>query len=426
MNNDPTIPDRYRSDHLFLLVGKNPLPDYIAGKLLLKPGGQLYLVHSEATRPAANRLAKYLEDKEKHPVPKYVPVEEANSVRIRSQITSVLNGLNNGQVGLNYTGGTKLMSVHACRTLLDFQDTQQRPVTLSYLDARSDRMYIEHGIDPVFISQSVLNVIDPPPTLATIVGLHTEKLVSDPEKMPRLPELAFVLVKEHQQADVANAWRSWCDNALRTSTRTRDQNDWNSESALRDIQLPLPSDPGLARIVDAMRAILHLEAQAETISLATVAKSVGFKKAKHLCEWLDGKWLEYHVLHIINGLTEKDLKDKIHDTGMGIKPANEPEGSEYDVDIGVIHGYRLYAISCTTDDDKGMCKLKLFEAYERARNMGGDEARVGLICLNDNPKALEKQVWRSWDAEGKVRVFGRSDMSKLKDQLSKWFTGTGV
>jgi len=111
---------------------------------------------------------------------------------------------------------------------------------------------------------------------------------------------------------------------------------------------------------------------------------------------------------------------------MGIHPQSEQGVPDYDIDIGVMQGYRLYAISCTTDADPGMCKLKLFEAYVRARNMAGDEAHVGLVCLAANPKNLEKQLSRSWDAEGKVRVFGQADLQSLSDQLANWFNSTGI
>jgi hypothetical protein len=43
MTTPPVIPDSYKSDHLFLLVGTNPLPNFVAATLMLKPQGQLYL-----------------------------------------------------------------------------------------------------------------------------------------------------------------------------------------------------------------------------------------------------------------------------------------------------------------------------------------------------------------------------------------------
>ena len=36
----------YQCDHLFLLIGANPLPNYVAARLLTRPGGQLHLLAS--------------------------------------------------------------------------------------------------------------------------------------------------------------------------------------------------------------------------------------------------------------------------------------------------------------------------------------------------------------------------------------------
>ena len=137
------------------------------------------------------------------------------------------------------------------------------------------------------------------------------------------------------------------------------------------------------------------------------------------------KWLEYHVLHLLQTMQQEDPECKLHDCGMGIKPKIEPDHPEFDVDIGAMQGYRLYAISCTTDAQPSMCKLKLFEAYERARNMGGDEAHVGLVCFNDNPASLQQQLGRSWDAVDKIRVFGRPDIAHLADRLADWSKSAG-
>ena len=46
-NANQPIPDELRSDHLFLLVGKNPLPNLVAASLLAKPGATIWLLHSD-------------------------------------------------------------------------------------------------------------------------------------------------------------------------------------------------------------------------------------------------------------------------------------------------------------------------------------------------------------------------------------------
>jgi hypothetical protein len=443
-----TIPSDYFADHLFLLVGTNPLPNFVAAKLLMTPGGQLYLVHSTATQPIAERMARYWIDEEKGQAPRYVYVQEADGADIRRNIESELRKIPKGdQIGLHFTGGTKIMSVHACRTMLDYQENERRPVVLSYLDARSNCVHIEYSNNAPFVSDSILYQVHlpptwneivemhkavadknsaadvPPPFLERVVQMHAVKLVSKIERTPLLPDMANQLALTHQSVDACIAWRSWCDNTLRPRARTKKDSEWDTERILRSVRVPLPTDESLSTFAAQLQARFGVEQ--EMVSLETIRQQEDLPKIKHLCEWLDGKWLEYHILNTIRQIAETRPQCKIYDFGMGVKPKNETDSPEYDVDIGVMQGYRLYAISCTTDDDKGMCKLKLFEAFERARNMGGDEAHVGLICMNDSPSTLEKQVGRSWDATGKVRVFGRPDLSDLSNKLAEWFISAG-
>jgi len=43
----------HQVDRLFLLIGENPLPNYVAARTLLKDGGKAYLVDTTGTNPTA-------------------------------------------------------------------------------------------------------------------------------------------------------------------------------------------------------------------------------------------------------------------------------------------------------------------------------------------------------------------------------------
>ncbi|MGQ9829968.1 MAG: hypothetical protein ACUVSW_19125, partial [Roseiflexus sp.] len=296
------------------------------------------------------------------------------------------------------------------------------PVTLSYLDARSNKMYIEHDNNPAFMTEPLLYEVQP--SVQDIVRLHTFKHQESIAREAQLPQLATVLANAHQNPDAIKAWRTWCDEVLRKNARTRKDHEWDKESLLQNLHIELPADPSLHTVAGQMR--ISFAGSDNTLRLKEAAQQSDFEKIRHLCEWLDGKWLEHYVFDVLSQIRAKRPESRIHDIGMGIRPQSEPGSPEYDIDIGVMQGYRLYAISCTTDADPGMCKLKLFEAYLRARNMAGDEAFVGLICMTDKPENLERQVGRAWDAEGKVRVFGRPHLSNLADALVNWFISAGA
>ena len=51
-----------------------------------------------------------------------------------------------------------------------------------------------------------------------------------------------------------------------------------------------------------------------------------------------------------------------------------------------------------------LLKQKLFEAYIRARQVGGEEARVALICCEDDPVRLEAEMKRDIDVKSDLRM----------------------
>jgi hypothetical protein len=164
------------------------------------------------------------------------------------------------------------------------------------------------------------------------------------------------------------------------------------------------------------------------------------KKSK-LGSWLYSFWLEDYVLMCIQMVAKQC---GIHETGKSVEPYDplfdgyEPEGGHFEFDVYAIKGIQLFGISCTIER-KNLLKLKLFEAFVRARQIGGDEARVGLVCMaSENPVSgrpnLKRQLKESWDeSSNMIEVFGEQDLQinsdgthKLQQQLTKWFKGEVV
>ena len=113
--------DKHKVDHLFLLIGENPLPNYVAARLLLNKGGTPYLVYTRGTKDPAERLQTILS---KEPIglktAQLVPLNdyESDAYHIQKEIRNRRESITDGKIGLNYTGGTKAMAVHAYRTHL--------------------------------------------------------------------------------------------------------------------------------------------------------------------------------------------------------------------------------------------------------------------------------------------------------------------
>jgi len=92
---------------------------------------------------------------------------------------------------------------------------------------------------------------------------------------------------------------------------------------------------------------------------------------------------------------------------------------KFQFDVAFTRGYQLFAISCTTTNNRPLCKSKLFEAYLRARQMGGDEARVALVCCSDDPDSLKAEISGTLPNK-KIEVFGREHLEDLATEITKW------
>lgn len=90
---------------------------------------------------------------------------------------------------------------------------------------------------------------------------------------------------------------------------------------------------------------------------------------------------------------------------------------EFEIDVALIRGHRLYVVSCSTAQKKALCKSKLFEVAMRARQMGGDLARSALVCLLHGDDGggsyvdqLRSDIKSLWDAPNVPGVFGLDDL----------------
>ena len=148
--------DLYKTPRLLAIVGSNPLPAAVAATLLTAPGGEVTLVCTRTSRRVADSLKVWLTGK-RIKCAEPLEVQEASMRQTMEKVTQRLQR-GTGRVGLNYTGGTKSMSVHVYRAVEDLAQwakddpSRQEPI-FSYLDARSLGMVFDvqegEGVAPV-------------------------------------------------------------------------------------------------------------------------------------------------------------------------------------------------------------------------------------------------------------------------------------
>lgn len=398
-----------RTDRLFLLIGSNPLPNWVALRLLLASQGQLYFVHSPESYDIAQRLARNcLRQGYKQPI--YVSVNDAVSAsHVYGAVARQLEQLRAaGSVGLNFTGGTSVMAVHAHRA---FRDLVHDVAIYSYLNARDLTMRFEtspslpNGHPPVDVELKPEVCL----SLEQLFNLQDEgspltRLSKEPVGLP----IARALVDLSQDQPAARSWRrSWTKELERRNSplQTQPLAQWLEHSQW---------EPAYRPIVDALVQGRPLE---ETSLRSLCQDGVWpFRQPPELVNWLSGPWLESYTHAVVD---QNSDAFRVHDHANGIY--FNFQGYQIEVDTAAVRGYQLFFISCYSGDRTLSVIHKLEETFVRARQIGGDEANAAVVCTTDEAAYIERNISLAMQAEGRARVFGRTDLPNLAEHMDSWF-----
>lgn len=411
--------DCHKVDYLFLLIGENPLPNYVAAKLLLKPKGILYLVHTGDEKTGTYKQARRLQDVLSKESSNFQSIElislgeyDSDAFHIQDIIRQYFP--NNGQVGLNYTGGTKAMAVHAYRAVFNKYSNN---AVFSYLNPRRLEMCIdqENGdYIAIRVTPELLKV-----KLTTLFELHDlqTKPSSPTTQLPQLPHLATTLAQVFHEQNKLENWLSWYHNVFSHQAKKQKPNgqlgDWKSKTALSGLSV---SCVNLLPEVVASFAQENILDNNGNLSLELVQKLDLFSELKYFCKWLDGVWLEHYVLEQIKSIRKKS---PIADYGLNFDVPLLGTADGFQFDVAFIIGYQLFAISCSTTFKRELCKTKLFEAYLRVQQMGGSEARVALVCCSSEPDSLMAELGTLLSYP-QVAVFGQNSFPTLATEIFQW------
>ena len=415
------LPDEVRCDHLILLVGGNPLPNYVAAQVLTSESATLSLIYSEDSKQIADRLRETLG--ETFRFTKTEPVDESRASAIQSQIKYALRQYPDARrVGLHYTGGTKAMAVHAYRAIERWATECGAQPSFSYLDARTHKIIFDSSnslIDEVYVGDGLTLTLD------QMLALHGWQLKSEPRPVPILPKTAIAIANAYVNhgRDKDQPYQLWKQEELypkcksdSKDERKNDRSEWKRSRDLKQVKLAWP-DKALSPIADALREETGQHSNAE-LDIEAAQRATGLSEPIDFCKWLDGIWLEHRVLHALRNLPD-DLRP--HQALQGVKIVVGK--SDFDLDVVAIFGYQLFGFSCGTATGKGArgeLKLKLFEGLSRTRQIGGDQARTALVCLYEDPDGLQAEARQQIDPDGQIRVFGLKHLANLEHELAHW------
>jgi len=382
----------FQTDILCLLVGGNPLPDYVSAILLAGRGARVYLLQTSATHEVAKRLATALA--QPRPDLTCFPIEISKTDP--QEIGNGLQGLirewgPNAQVGLNYTGGSKPMAAQAYHSLI-----QAYPRGIySYLDADTLSLVITA---PGTATQQIPVGRQVCAGLTTLFELHGYTLTE--QRGPGVPSaLREALVHLHSNREGFKQYRAWLQ------TLGQEAPGLPNTTAY----------PALAPVVQAFEGLCApAPATPESVAWALSCKNGQIASCSKI---LIADWLEEHVFAVF-----QDLAPELgmHEVGLGMQPQKTTTSRNSEFDVAAMLGYQLFAVSCMASDRAQNVKDHFMEAYVRARQLGGDEARAALVCCLENPAEMEQEITQGWGAEGKIRVFGRPHLLNLAEHLREW------
>lgn len=381
----------YQTDFLFLLVGSNPLPNFVAGQILTRAAATVFLLHSEKTSKVADRLTRRLAIARNDLNIMLYGINEADGPSIFRRIQDIINEFvkqgGKQSCGLNFTGGTKPMAAYAVMGIRKVLPSS----ILSYLDARTLSMIIDEG-DGTSRAIPTGRAVDC--TLEEIVDLHGYKILSSKRESYNV-KLAKTLAGIHEDPATMKKWR-----------------DWIYELSEQKKMPGFSSYPELKPFQDAITELCSGD-----VSEAGVANALGYSTIVQCIKYFTGEWLEVYTRDAIGqiadsaGLNEYSMSLMFQARG---RPA-------YEIDLVAVLGYQVFSISCIATENKAKAKVHLLEIFARAGQLGGDESRFALVTVFERPDILEKELAEDWDAEGKIRVFGRNHIPELSSHLLKWF-----
>jgi hypothetical protein len=429
---------------LFLLVGDNPLPNYVAARLLSGAQTTIVLIHSEstATRGTGEQrdrleqvLQGYIDVEGKVPFQaiRAKAVEESNATHITEVVSACAQEGKQPIIHLHYTGGTKAMATHAYNALRALRRADLT-IHFSYLDARSLCLWIEAWptATSTTISSTAIKVNERLALkLETLLALHGRK-ASKVRRSVLLPQTAQAIAQ--LRSDQANdaPYLKWIYRTFFLTPSDAQRRLWAKLSefgshsvafdpALKDIHAAIDADLGAGTYTTWQEFVQQAERVFPEYKGSTSLK-------QELGKWFEGKWIESY------------LASEMASMGDVIASISLSKSGNFEFDVALMRGYQLFAISCTTEHQYARCKSKLLEAYARAQQLGGSEARVGIFSFVQAPdpsqklsiderERLGREQLRT-EIEGllddqRIEIFIRDDLPVAGEKIADWIRRSG-
>ena len=372
-------------DILILLVGSNPLPNYVVGSYLMNKKRKdkekmpvpdtIILVHSDKTKIFAEKLnyefkkladIQYIDLKNKENDPECIKNKLINFLKSKNNISSL---------HLNFTGGKKTMAVYSYMAVYDYA---KEKAIFSYLDPDKHRLVLQDGRHFPAMHDLRDDVLL---NIQTVLELHDMKIINEGEDEPlykkiisdsQFDEFIKMAVEKYYNND-----RSW----FTKFASFRNQFIRGASLSIREKWRKKECDPQVIESANKKGFFAGFTLKFPFFNNFFINDQYDISKADKFFtfhEFITGKWLEDFVLVTLQKLKQKG-NIEVEEIKKGVEAHYADRKTE--IDVIVIKGYEMFLISCTTSQEISFVKQKAFEALYRAEQVGGEHAKVVVVSL---------------------------------------------
>jgi len=393
---------------LILLLGGNPLPNYVVVRYLLMDADErkdtqeipvpdkIIFIYSNRTE---NLFRNIKNNKELNIKPdQYCYINLGDQQRkpyvIQEKLLNKLRELDQNEenpvksVHLNYTGGTKPMTVNSFIAVNEFLRKSETKLILSDLDPDHFKIVLikpnsknsstsEYPLKGDLRNMVKLNTRD-------IFYLHDMKTRKEGTKTFIFGEDKVDLNQFVEEAVKEYINFNPCKNKEKKERIVFSK--FSSKFTLPRLRSSEKKEEKLKKQGIFKESFKEIREKFPSISKLFDANDQLIPPAVPFVEFFTGKWLEDYVLKTLINLQEKKEIDVDHiSKGVEATYGNR----ETEIDIIVIKGYQLLLISCTTSREIQYVKQKAFEALYRAVQLGGEHAKVIVVSPMYNNRTEE-------------------------------------
>jgi hypothetical protein len=371
---------------LVLLIGGNPIANYALIKFFkdyeskgengLFKYDKVVLIYTKQTQELSENIKKLNKDIEFIDINLKDKARDINSVK--DKVKNKLDELGNiSAVHLNYTGGTKPMSVGTFSAIEEFGLSNVNKI-FSDISPANYKLYLRRGEEfpkDGNIAQGVNVSIE---EFCLLHGANVKKLDKKNSEFYNKQFIEYLLDTVKKDESFVEFWKNDFKNLK--------EENWKDGLQYIDLE------------------------------------QISNKKLKKLQKFIKGIFLEEYIFDILYA-----IKDELKFTDLAWNVIIENKRKkEFELDIVVTKGYTIYVISCTTDK-KAHIKQKAFEASIRAEQIGGIGAKPILVSFADKEtvdKTKDEMV--NYAGKNSFEILGFEDIrdiEKLKDNIKNIFVG---